>query len=99
MQNKTKIILIRHGESLGNANRTMLGHTDLDLSPLGYTQAETTANHLKNEKIDAIYSSDLIRAIIQLFRTQKCEKLRLLSPKCCVKYKLAAGKTSKSRKL
>lgn len=62
MNKNTKIILVRHGESLGNATRTILGHTDLDLSPLGYLQAETTAEHLKNEKIDTIYSSDLKRA-------------------------------------
>lgn len=59
---KTKIILIRHGESLGNKDRIILGHTDLDLSEHGYLQAKTTANFLKNEKIDAIYSSDLKRA-------------------------------------
>ena len=58
----TKLILIRHGESLGNAVRQLLGHTDRDLSPLGYRQAEAAAEALKNEKIDAIYSSDLIRA-------------------------------------
>lgn len=62
MKNTTKIIFIRHGESLGNANKTFLGHTDLDLSELGYKQAEATANYLKDEKIDVIYSSDLIRA-------------------------------------
>ena len=32
---ETKLILIRHGESLGNATRTYLGHTDLDLSDKG----------------------------------------------------------------
>ncbi len=58
-----KIILIRHGESLGNAVRRLLGHTDLDLSPLGYRQAEATAEALKHEKIDIIYSSDLLRAM------------------------------------
>jgi broad specificity phosphatase PhoE len=62
MENKVKIILIRHGQSLGNLNRIFLGHTDLDLSDLGYRQAKATAEHLKNEKIDLIYSSDLIRA-------------------------------------
>ena len=62
MENKTKIILIRHGQSVGNATKTILGHTDLDLSELGYRQAEVTANELKNEKIDLIYSSDLKRA-------------------------------------
>lgn len=62
MNNLTKIILIRHGQSIGNLTRKFLGHTDLDLSDLGYKQAESTANALKNEKIDLIFSSDLIRA-------------------------------------
>lgn len=60
---KTKIILIRHGESLGNAKRMLLGHTDLDLTELGYSQAEATAKALEGEKIDAVYSSDLLRAM------------------------------------
>ena len=59
---KTKIILIRHGESLGNKDRIILGHTDLNLLEHGYLQAKTTAEHLRNEKIDRIYSSDLKRA-------------------------------------
>ena len=58
----TRIILIRHGESLGNAERRLLGHTNRDLSELGYKQAMATAKALQNEKIDAIYSSDLLRA-------------------------------------
>jgi len=62
MNNRTKIILIRHGQSIGNATKTILGHTDLDLSELGYKQAEATSNALKTEKIDQIYSSDLKRA-------------------------------------
>nr|MBE6544510.1 histidine phosphatase family protein [Oscillospiraceae bacterium] len=63
MNKQTKIILIRHGQSIGNATRTILGHTDLDLSEHGYIQAQATANYLKEEKIDKIYSSDLKRAI------------------------------------
>lgn len=59
----TKILIIRHGESLGNANRLYLGHTDLDLSELGYRQAEAAAKFLQDKKIDAIYSSDLLRAV------------------------------------
>ncbi len=58
----TKILLIRHGESLGNAVRRFLGHTDLDLSALGYEQAEKTAELLSTVKIDKVYSSSLIRA-------------------------------------
>lgn len=62
MDSITKIIIVRHGQSIGNATKTILGHTDLDLSDLGYKQAEVTAEALKNEKIDQIYSSDLKRA-------------------------------------
>lgn len=59
---KTNIIIVRHGESLGNSKRIMLGCTDLDMSQRGYEQAAATARFLADEKIDAIYSSDLIRA-------------------------------------
>ena len=60
---KTRIYIVRHGESLGNATRRMLGHTDLDLSELGYRQAQCTAEYLKDVEFDAIYSSDLLRAL------------------------------------
>ncbi len=59
---KTEIIIIRHGESLGNSRRIMLGLTDLDMSPRGYEQAAACAKFLANERIDVIYSSDLTRA-------------------------------------
>ena len=59
---KTKIYVVRHGESIGNATKRMLGHTDLDLTEHGYKQAECTAAFLKDIKLDAIYSSDLKRA-------------------------------------
>ena len=61
-ERQTKIIIIRHGESLGNLNQIMLGHTDMDLAPRGFLQAEAAAEYLKDEKIDVIYSSDLVRA-------------------------------------
>ena len=57
-----KIILIRHGQSIGNLKRIYLGHTDLGLSELGEEQAEKAARYFKNEKFSAIYSSDLKRA-------------------------------------
>ena len=58
----TKIILERHGQSIGNAEGLYLGHTDLGLTELGREQAMLTAEHLKDERIDKIYSSDLKRA-------------------------------------
>ena len=59
---ETVFYLVRHGQSLGNKNGVFLGHTDLDLSELGYIQAEKTAERLADIHFDAIISSDLIRA-------------------------------------
>ena len=59
----TKLILIRHGQSLANERNLFAGHSDFDLSSLGHTQAALAAEYLaKCERIDAIYASDLLRA-------------------------------------
>ena len=60
--NKTEIIIVRHGESLANATRVLIGQTDLDLTERGREQAAATAEFLRDVHIDAIYSSDLCRA-------------------------------------
>ncbi|HEV2799463.1 MAG TPA: histidine phosphatase family protein [Pyrinomonadaceae bacterium] len=59
----TSILLIRHGQSEGNAARRFGGHTATPLSALGRRQAEATALALAREQITAIYSSDLLRAV------------------------------------
>jgi 2,3-bisphosphoglycerate-dependent phosphoglycerate mutase len=58
----TQVLLIRHGQSEGNAEKRFGGHTATPLSPLGRRQAEATAAAISNESITAIYSSDLQRA-------------------------------------
>ena len=60
---QTRILLVRHGRSIANEVRIYLGHTDEDLSPRGYLQAERTAEFLSDVRIDAVYSSSLIRAV------------------------------------
>ena len=59
----THVILIRHGQSQGNAEGRFGGHTDTPLSAKGRKQAQATANALATQKFSAIYSSDLPRAI------------------------------------
>ena len=59
---QTKLLIIRHGQSFGNLEKRCCGHEDVDLTELGIQQAYVCAERLRNEKIDAIYSSDLIRA-------------------------------------
>ena len=59
----TKLILIRHGQSMANATNRFAGHSNFDLSDLGKHQAVLAAKYItKNFKIDAIYASDLLRA-------------------------------------
>jgi probable phosphoglycerate mutase len=59
----THVLLIRHGQSEGNAERRFGGHTATPLSPRGRRQAQALARALKDEEITAIYSSDLARAV------------------------------------
>ena len=56
--------MVRHGQSIANAQSRFAGHSDFDLSDLGRQQAECVAAYLRRMKIvpDAIYSSDLKRA-------------------------------------
>jgi probable phosphoglycerate mutase len=59
----TRVLLVRHGQSQGNAERRFGGHTATPLSALGRAQAEATALALAAEGVTAIYSSDLLRAV------------------------------------
>ena len=59
----TKLFLIRHGQSAGNAEGRFGGHGPTPLSKLGVRQAEITAKCLAKEGVNAIYSSDLDRAL------------------------------------
>ena len=63
MSNVTRLYLIRHGQSAGNAEGRFGGHGPTPLSELGIQQAERTAQVLAKEGISAIYSSDLHRAV------------------------------------
>ncbi len=59
----TKIILIRHGQSLSNLQNTLTGQVNSPLTELGVKQAELACGYIiNNYSIDAIYSSDLSRA-------------------------------------
>ncbi len=59
----TRLLLVRHGQSQGNAEGRFGGHQPTPLSALGRQQAEATAGALRDEHVTAIYSSDLLRAV------------------------------------
>jgi broad specificity phosphatase PhoE len=59
----TTILLARHGETDWNAVGRWQGHTDRPLTERGRHQAAELAERLADVELDAIYSSDLLRAV------------------------------------
>ena len=57
-----RLLLIRHGETDLNAQGRFQGHSDPPLNDRGRRQAELIAQELRDEKFDAVFSSDLLRA-------------------------------------
>lgn len=60
---KTRLLLVRHGQSEANVLGIFTGHSNYALSKLGHEQAERTAQYIKaHYAVDGVYSSDLPRA-------------------------------------
>ena len=58
----TRIIALRHGETAWNVDMRIQGKLDIELNDTGRWQARRAARALASEEIDAVYSSDLLRA-------------------------------------
>ena len=58
----TKLLLVRHGQTELNTSFKFAGGIDSELSPGGYKQIEKLRDRLADEKIDAVFCSDLKRA-------------------------------------
>jgi broad specificity phosphatase PhoE len=57
------LLLLRHGETVFNAQDRAQGFSDSELTELGRRQAQALANALAKETLDAVYASDLQRAM------------------------------------
>lgn len=64
----TKVILVRHGQTLWNLEMKYQGHCDVALTELGIEQAMLAGQRLADEDVSAVYASDLSRAL----RTAEC---------------------------
>lgn len=58
----TKLIIVRHGQTLWNLERKYQGHSDIALTDTGLKQAQAVAERLADEAVAAVYASDLSRA-------------------------------------
>lgn len=60
----TRVYLIRHGETEWNRTGRLQGNANVLLSPEGVRQARLLAEHAPFNTVNAIYSSDLSRAVM-----------------------------------
>jgi broad specificity phosphatase PhoE len=58
-----KIVLARHGETMSNRNSLIMGRTDSELTPEGVGLARELARIIEKERVQAVYSSSLARAV------------------------------------
>ena len=74
----TRVVAIRHGETVWNAGMRMQGQLDTALSERGRWQAQRAAEVLAGDGIEAIFASDLVRAFdtAQALATGLCLPIR-----------------------
>ncbi|MFQ5901972.1 MAG: histidine phosphatase family protein [Thermodesulfobacteriota bacterium] len=60
--NTTRLFLARHGQVVNHHELRFNGHFDVDITEKGVEQMENLAAFMKVHHINAIYSSDLLRA-------------------------------------
>jgi len=59
---RTRLIVVRHGQTVWNSEGRFQGHLDSELTPDGIIQAQGLARRLQTHRFSALYSSDLGRA-------------------------------------
>lgn len=54
-------LFVRHGETQDNIDRILQGWSDTSLTDKGHAEAEVMASKIRDQKVDAIYHSPLLR--------------------------------------
>ena len=76
-----KLLLVRHGESVMNLEKRFQGSLESPLSEKGKQEAKKLALYLKDTRIDAIYSSDMERAVETAKEVAKFHGLKIIRKK------------------
>ncbi len=63
MKRQNRFYIIRHGQVAGYDRFPVYGHTDVELTEIGFLQMKEAAERLRLLKIHAVYSSDLKRSM------------------------------------
>ncbi|MBA3725707.1 MAG: histidine phosphatase family protein [Armatimonadetes bacterium] len=58
-----RLLIIRHGQTSYNLEGRSQGHADIELDEAGLKQAEMCSVALRQESVDAVYSSDMKRTL------------------------------------
>jgi broad specificity phosphatase PhoE len=75
-------LIVRHGFSASNVQATFTGQLDAPLIEKGFLQAEVVSKYIyDNYKVDAIYSSDLSRAVDTITPLSKACNLPIIKDK------------------
>ena len=61
LDNRTRLLLVRHGEITTSREWRYVGHLDVALTETGVEQMKRIGERLKNERVDVLLSSDLQR--------------------------------------
>ena len=64
MKTYTTVYMVRHGETDANVTDMIQGQSDVPLNSDGLKQAELAGQRFKGIRFDAVYSSDLSRALV-----------------------------------
>ena len=62
MDERTRLFLARHGETTLSSEFRYVGNMDVDITENGVVQMHILKERFKNENLNAVYCSDLIRA-------------------------------------
>src|SRR5258707_14296931 len=76
------LFLFRHGETDWNREGRLQGYTDTPLNATGLAQAEALAETLRPHRLDAVVSSDLMRAWTTARTFSATFELPLLADSC-----------------